>query len=189
MKKTIEFIGKYWKAIVSALLACFVVAWLAHDRSTPKVGETVVAAPAAELEGNPTETITPKHVQAYKPQAKEQLGLPPEVANDKNKYVLGSAKIPADHHSHLVTPVMDKTTGVVQIFDKTEPSPWAAWDDGGGIGFYFGLKRGVQTARIQVHQELASIKELHFGALANIDQPLNGTAADYFMGVGSEYRW
>ena len=132
-------------------------------------------------------------VKVYKGGAalKGGLKLPPPVVQDDNKQVIASSTTPAnDNHPHTITTVIDAATGEATTYDKEEPLPWLAWDRGSAVGIYAGIKNGEPAVRLQARQDLFSVKALHVGAIASVDQMASGPiSADYFVGIGAEYRW
>lgn len=181
----------YAKFMAAVVVAGIAIAWLLHDRQQGETGQTIEAKPAKEvgkLPKVPVQLKAPIKVYAGGVKLKQSIDLPAEVAQDDNQHVIASSKIEGDQ-PHTITTVIDTETGEVRTFDRRDPLPWLAWDDRGGLGIYYGIKRGVQTVRIQAHQGLFSVKSVHIVGLANIDQPTNGVSADYFAGIGAEYRW
>lgn len=192
IRKNWEILGYITLVLASAV---FVVCWIAHDRHTsPEVGKTVIATPAPEVKAVPKVGVTIKApVKVYQGGAilKKKIELPPEVAQDDNQQVIASGKIDAaDDHPHTVTTVINTETGESQTYVRTDPLPWLAWDDRGSIGMYAGIKSGAPAVRLQARQGLFSVKAVHFGGIASIDQPMQGLSMpDYFIGIGAEYRW
>lgn len=195
-----NWIRKNWEILgyIALILVCavFVIGWMAHDRHTsPEVGTTVIATPAPEVKNVPKVGVTIKPpVKVYKGGAslKKEIGLPAEVVQSDTQQIIASSKIDAaDDHPHTVTTVIDTETGESQTYVRTDPLPWLAWDDRGGIGMYAGIKNGASTIRLQARQGIFSVKAMHIGLVASIDQPVVSTPTlpEYFIGIGVEYRW
>lgn len=184
-------------ALIAVLVGAFTYLWWQYhlnQQSQNEVGKTVIATPAKEVANVPKVDVeVKKPVKVYKGGAslKEGIKLPAEVVKDDAQQVISSSKIDGrDDHPKTVTTVINTETGESETFVRTDPLPWLAWSDRGGIGAYAGFKNGEPTVRLQAHQELFTVKALHFGAIASIDQPISGPiSADYFIGLGAEYRW
>lgn len=162
-----------------------VALWFTLRPPPAPVGSTVLAKPAKELQNAPKEEIHPPKVQAYAPPAKAKLGLPADVRDDPNKYVLGSAKLPSDTHPHTITTVIDAKTGEVRTFDRRDPLPWIAAEQTGEIRIDYGFKNSLaKVVRLSLREDLVQVKALHLGINASLD-------ADraWFVGVGVGYRW
>lgn len=176
-----------FKSYAILLVALFVLAaawWYFTPRPAP-VGSTVLAKPAPELKGEKKQDITPPKVAVYAPAAKKRLDLPAAVQDDPSKYVLGSAKLPADHHPHTVTAVIDAQTGEVQTYDRRDPLPWLAAEQTGEIRIDVGIKNGlVKVGRLSLREDLLQVKALHAGVNATVD-----TDGAWFAGAGIGYRW
>jgi hypothetical protein len=178
--------------VLTLIVACIVIAWLAHDRQPVETGQTVEAEPAAEVKRTPKVGVAvkaPVKVYAGGARLKRKIELPPEVVQDDRQQVIASSKIEGDQ-PHTVTTVIDTDTGESRTFARADPLPWLAWDDRGGIGLYAGIRNGTPAARLQAHQGLFRVKAVHIGGVASLDQPLSGPVSmDYFVGIGAEYRW
>lgn len=178
-------------AVISAVL------WLRNWReesAANQVGQTVVAARANEVRDVPkVEVEVKKPVKVYNGGAalKNGLKLPAPVAEDTSVEVLASSKIDGrDDHPKTITTTINKETGESETYVRTDPLPWFAMSSRGGVGMYGGLKNGEPAVRLEARQEIFTIKSLHFGAVASIDQPISGPVGrDYFIGLGAEYRW
>ena len=182
--------------VLIAIAATILLKWFIHlQESLPAtpVGVHVIATPAKQVSGIPKhqEPVKSGSVRVYEGQAKIELKLPDAIKHDPAKQVLESTKVSADYHDQTVTTIIDTETGDSQTFVRREPLPWLAWRDNGSAGIYTGIKNGQPTARLEVKQNIFSVKAVHFGAVATLDHPLNSTLAspDYFVGVGAEYRW
>lgn len=166
-------------------LLAAVVLWFTLKPHPAPVGTTVLAKPAQELRNKPKTELHPEKVQAYAPPVKKDLGLPADVQDDPNKYVLGSAKLPADTHPHTVTTVIDAKSGNAQIFYRRDPLPWLTAEQTGEIRLDYGFKNGfTKTARLSLRDDLVQIKAIHLGLNAAVDGD-----RDWFVGVGIGYRW
>lgn len=174
------------KQLVANILILAIIAawWYSHPRDNP-VNTTVPAHPAPELDNRPKQDITPPKVAVYTPPTKKKLDLPPEVQDDPNKYVLGSAKLPSDTHTHTITTVIDQQTGAVQIFDRRDPLPWLAAEQTGELRIDYGIKNALATVvRISVREDLLQMKALHAGVNATLDSD-----GAWFAGAGVGWRW
>lgn len=187
-----NWIRSNWPFLLTLLLACIVIGWLAHDRQPAEVGKTVEATPADEVKRAPKVGVavkSPIKVYAGGANLKRKIELPPEVVQDDRQQVIASSKIEGEQ-PHTVTTVIDTDTGESRTFVRADPLPWLAWDDRGGIGLYAGFKNGTAAARLQAHQGIFRIKAVHVGIVASLDQTLSGPVSmDYFVGIGAEYRW
>lgn len=175
---------RHYAELLGILLAGIALWWhLTPPR--PPVGTTVPAKPASELKGQQTQDITPPKVKVYVPKVKKPLGLPADIQDDPNKYVLGSAKLPSDRNPHTITTVIDAQTGEVQTFDRRDPLPWLATEQTGEIRIDYGYKNGlVKVGRLSLAEDLLQVKALHAGVLASLD-----TNGAWFAGVGVGWRW
>lgn len=187
------WLRKNFKLILAALAACFVIAWLAHDRQpAPETNTTVVATPAKEVKNIPSiEVLMKAPVKVYSGGVaiKAKVGLPAEVVKDNSQQIIASTKIEGDQPV-TVTTVINTETGDSKTFVRTDPQSWLAWDDHGGVGMYAGFKNGHSTIRLQAHQDLFRIKSVHVSVIASLDQQISGTInLESFVGIGAEYRW
>lgn len=185
-----------WLVGVLVLVVCLGLAWLTYTwKAAPEVGKTVIATPADEVKRAPKVGVTIKApVKVYQggTSLKKEIDLPAEVVQSETQQVIASSKIAAaDDHPRTVTTVIDTATGESQTYVRTDPLPWLAWDDRGAIGMYAGVKNGAPTVRLQARQGIFSIKTVHVGLVASIDQPVVSTPVlpEYFIGIGAEYKW
>lgn len=185
-----------WLCSILALAVCLAVGWLVYTREpAPVVGQTAIAAPAKEVKYKRKVGVkinAPIKVYEGGASTKKEIDLPPEVVKDDSQQVIASSQIAAnDDHPHTVTTVIDTETGESQTYVRTDPLPWLAWDDRGSAGIYAGVKNGISTVRLQARQGVFSVKSLHVGVVASVDQPLASTPTlpDYFIGIGAEYKW
>jgi hypothetical protein len=182
-----DFMNKIIKRYGSLLIGLVVLAlaWNYFRAKPAPIGSVVIAKPAPELKNAPKQDIMPPKVSVYTPPAKKKLDLPADVQDDPNKYVLGSAKLPADTHPHTVTTVIDAKTGEVRTYDRRDPLPWLAAEQTGEIRIDYGYKTGlVKVARISLREDLLQVKALHAGINVAID-----TDGAWFAGAGIGYRW
>jgi hypothetical protein len=156
------------------LIGCFalVLVWWYFTPKPAPVGSTVIAKPAPELRGKPQQDITPPKVKVYTPPAKKALGLPADVQDDPNKYVLGSARLPSDTHPHNFTTVIDARSGIVQTYDTREPLPMLAAERRGFVQIGPGYRNGVRVWRTSGAFDMVRIKAFHFGADGTLDNDL-----------------
>jgi hypothetical protein len=187
-----NFIIKNIKTIIAAIVVAFTLAWIAHDRTpAPDVGQTIIAPPAKEVRELPKAPAKmTKPIKVYSGSStKEKLNLPAAVVEDEKQQVIESIKIEGEQPV-TVTGVVNTETGDTQMFIRTDPKPWLAWDDHGGAGVYAGYKNGDLALRLEAHQELFRIKDVHIGVQGSLDQRLNqAVALDSYVGLGAEYRW
>ena len=180
-------------ALGAAVALTILVLWLRwwNDEPASPVNVWVPATPSKHVVGVPKVPIAIKPpVKVYPASVKNNLKLPREFLDDPTQHVIESTHVTADDHPHTVTTLINSDTGETQTFDRAEPLPWIAWSNRGGVGMYAGIKNGTPAVRLQAHQELFTVKAIHFGALASVDQPISGPIGkDYFIGVGAEYRW
>lgn len=170
---------------LAAGLVALALAWWYFTPKPAPVGSTVIAKPAPELRGQPTQDITPPKVKVYTLPAKKALGLSADVHDYPNKYVLGSARLPSDTHPHNVTTVIDAKTGAVQTYDTREPLPWLAAEQHGEIRLDYGFKNaGVKVGRISLSEDLLQVKALHAGINVAVD-----TDGTFFVGAGVGWQW
>jgi hypothetical protein len=183
--------------ILAILLILILFVWIHHFIKPHKiagVGVTVIATPAKEIKLIPVHQAPVKNgtVRVYASPAKIKLDLPKLVVDDEQKQVVASTTVQGDDHPQTTTTTVNLETGEFDTFTKKEPLPWLAWDDKGSAGLYTGIKRGGLVARLELKQNIFSVKSVHVGAVATLDQPISSAAGlqtDYFIGVGAEYRW
>jgi hypothetical protein len=175
---------QHYGEALGILLAVYALWWHFTPPTAP-VGATVLAKPADELKGAPTQIITLPKVKVYTAKAKKPLGLPADIQGDTKKYVLGSAKLPSDHHPHTITTVIDANTGDVQTYDRRDPLPWLATEQTGEIWIDYGVKNaGVKVGRISLRKDLLQVNALHAGINAALD-----TDGLFFVGAGVGWKW
>lgn len=153
-------------------LLAAVALWFTLKPQPAPVGTTVLAKPARELQNKPKTELHPEKVQAYAPPVKKDLGLPVDVQDDPNKYVLGSAKLPADTRPHTVTAVIDAKTGAVQMFERRDVRPWLAAEKRGFIQIGPGYRNGMQIWRFAGAFDAVQAKGLHLGFDGSLDNDL-----------------
>ncbi|MCB4811709.1 hypothetical protein LG204_10320 [Methylovorus menthalis] len=155
--------------------------------------EAVQANPSTAVKNSAkTATAVAKPVVVYKGGAalKDGLKLPQEVVNNEPDQVLSSITAPESDHKQTVTTVLNTETGESQTFIRQESLPWVAFDQRGQVGMYAGVKNGTPTARLELQQGLLQVKAVHIGAVATVDQPMQGPLqTEYYVGVGAWYRW
>jgi len=173
------------KVIGGLLLIIMSLIWYIFTPKPASVGEWHQEPSAPEIKGIPKENITPSKVAVYSPIAKSKLDLPPDVQNDKDKYVLSTSKLPTDTHPQDVVTIIDKNTGNTETLVRREPYPWLAAEQSGEFRFDYGMKNGgVKVGRFSLHEDLIQVKALHAGINGSLD-----TDRTYFAGVGLGYRW
>lgn len=187
----------YPHILLGVLLLILAALWLrnwSEESAADQVGQTIVATPAKEvLDAPKVDVAVKKPVKVYQGGAalKDGLKLPRLAVEDPDVEVLASSKIDGrDDHPKTVTTVLNVETGESETYVRTDPLPWFAMSSRGGVGMYGGLKNGEPAVRLEARQELFTVKAIHFGAVATVDQPISGRAGtDYFIGLGAEYRW
>ena len=185
-----------YAALGIAIAALVFLGWLVHCHSP---GENIapvnvwVPAKVAKQVADVPKVSTPIKggaIKTYPASVKNGLKLPPAIKDDPAQQVVAATHVNADDHPATVTTTVNTETGETETIVRREPLPWMAWSDRGGVGVYAGIKNGAPAVRLQAHQELFTVKAVHFGAVASIDQQMSGPiSADYFVGVGAEYRW
>lgn len=180
----------------AAVAAAIFSGWLNHYRSVGVENAPVavwrVARPSGPVAGVPKVKTAVKGgaIKTYPASVKNNLRLPPVIRDDPAQQVVAATTAQPDDHPQTVTTTVNTDTGETETIIRREPLPWLAWSDRGGAAMYAGIKNGEPTIRMHLHQELFSVKAVHFGAVASVDQPINGPiGADYFIGIGGEYRW
>lgn len=164
--------------------------YIDHQQERP--GTVVIATAAHEVKSTPKISVQPKQLKVYAggKGVKNNLKLPDPVVQDDSEQVIASSQVKADEHPHTITTTINTDTGESQTFVRTDPLPWFGLSSRGGIGIYGGIKNGNPAVRLEAKQDLFTVKALHFGVTASVDQPLNGPLGnDYFLGIGGEYRW
>ncbi|MFA5826156.1 MAG: hypothetical protein WC825_09315, partial [Gallionellaceae bacterium] len=166
--------------------------WLGMQHQPAPVSVAVPAVPAPVVANTP-KVDTPvafKSVPAYPKYVKSKLGLPVPVQVNDNKQVLEAVQIPADDHSQTVTCLQDTQSGQTDVYVSRNPAPLIAMDYSGNAGLYFGIKNGVQTLRVEARQGFVMVKEIHFGVLGSIDQPISTQMPPSgFVGGGIWGNW
>ena len=179
-------------ALVTAIIFIFLMVRHALEPKAAPVAVAVQATPAPMVKDEPKVGISLKSptIKVYKHAAhiKSQIVLPREVIADDGKQVLAVSKVEPDDHPHIISTVIDTSTGESSTYDTKEPLPWLAWDSHGEAGMYTGIKNGTPAIRLEVKEGLFAVKAIHFGLQGTVDQSTNGQT-DIFVGVGGAYRW
>jgi hypothetical protein len=171
--------------IIAAVLAAIVIWYVALPKKVPAGEQVILSHPAAEVKNVGQETIHPKDVVVYKPQAKVNLGLPQNVVDAKTDHVVTSSTVKADDHPHTITEVLDDTTGKTTTYIKDEPLPWLAAELRREIRLDYGVKNaGVKVGRLSATAEVLAVKAFHFGVNASLD-----TDRAFFFGFGLGWRF
>jgi len=179
-------------AVVVLVLWC---QWLLRDdnATVAPVGVHVIATPEKQVADIPKHQVAVKSgtVRVYESKAKIELKLPDAIKGDEAKQVIESTRMSSDDHDQTVTTILNTETGDTETLVRREPLPWMSWRDNGSAGIYAGIKNGQPTARLEVKQSIFSVKAVHIGAVATLDQPINSMPSkpEVFVGVGAEYRW
>lgn len=180
--------------------------YIAYDilsKPKPVGSDSVIAVEAPAVRKAPTKKVVIKApVRAFQGDTKANLKLPPLVQADANKEVIAASQVKSDLRPQTVSTVVDKETGDVQTFVKTDPYPWLAVETRGDIRLSYGYKyrAGVplmagQSAiitggslntvgRLQLTYDALRIKAFTVGIVATVD-----TDRDAFAGVGLSYKW
>lgn len=188
---------KTWKlgaALVGAL-SLFAWLWVQHARTpvTSAPGLAAVAAtPSRAVRGEQKVPAPLRNgvVQAYRPEVKERLPLPPSVVADPDKHVVSASVVRADDHPQEVVTVLDANTGEATSYVKEKPLPWLAVEGRGEFGAYYGFASGgQQVARFEVRQNVLQVKALRLQVTGGLDYNVGSGRANGFAGVGVVYRW
>jgi hypothetical protein len=172
----------YGEALIVGV--CVFSLWSHFKPAPATVGEYIVPKTSPAVLLVPTVTLTPPKVIALAPVAKNKLNLPPEIQNDPNKYVLGTAKLPADTHPSTIVPVFDVSTGKTEINVRRDPLPWLAAESAGYVSVGYGIKSGVgKVFRLGAGYDVLQVKALHMG----VDSTMDGDGKGY-VGAHIEYR-
>jgi hypothetical protein len=148
----------------------------------------VVSAPAKVLQTISTHAVAVPEVQVYSEVAKKKLSLPKVVQADKAQVVLVATDLPKDKHERTVSSVLNLDTGITTNYVETKPLAWLAKENTGSAGIYTGFKDGESAIRLQVTQDVFTVKALTFGAIATVDLT-NAGHTDTFIGIGGKYEW
>lgn len=176
--------------------AYYVYGWVTRPTSSPT--ETAVVATAAPAVAHEvTQAVTFAPIQAYvqKEKVATALKLPDRIVLDKDIEIISAPRVRADRHDHDVSTVINKKTGVVEVFDTRRDLPWFATAYTGSAGVYYGVGTGGDTAvRVMVQQDFLRIKSVSISGIASADQSLGGHSASaygvtYFTGVGARLDW
>ena len=187
-----------YPAFLGLLIAglIFLYFWAQSIFVKPQIAEkkeAVQATPSAAVKKSAkVPVVVPVPIPVYDggPGLKDGLKLPREIVESDRDQVLSSVTTPESDYRQTVTTVLNTETGESQTFIKQEPLPWIAFDQHGQVGIYTGIKNGTPTTRLEVQQGLLQLKSIHIGAIASVDQPMQGPMqSDYFVGVGAWYRW
>lgn len=149
-------------------------------------------------ESNEVKNTTKVDVPAKKPvnvysggsTLKKKLDLPADVVQNDAQHILASSKVDGDR-PHTITTIINTDTGESQTFDRLDPLPWLASDRHGRLGMYVLVKNGTPTVSLQAQRGLFSIKAVHVGLVAGLDQPMSGNdrRLNSQFGVGAEYEF
>jgi len=181
--------------IVFMLAVVAIMFWFKHlqdQLNLPPVGQQVIATHAKEVKSTPKHRAPVKNasVSVYESPAKIKLDLPKPVVENEAIQVVASTQVKGDDHPQTTTTTLNLETGEFETYTRRDPLPWLAWDSHGQLGIYTGIKNGEPTARLMAQQGIFQVKAVHFGAIATVDQPLQGRFdTDYYVGVGAWYRW
>jgi len=192
--KKILLPGIFIAMIVAGLI--FLYFWAQAFFTPPPIvekKEAVQATPSAAVKKSAkVPVVVPVPISVYEggEGLKDGLKLPREIVESDHDQVLSSITTPESDHRHTVTTILNTETGGSRTFIKEEPLPWVAFDKRGQVGIYAGIKNGTPTTRLEVQQGLLQMKSVHIGAIASVDQPMQGPLqTDYYVGVGAWYRW
>jgi hypothetical protein len=178
--------------ILVAVLATFIVRWADNHNQTP-VGTSTPGAPDPAIKHEPRQDtpVQSGTVKTYPAETKRKLDLPADVRDDNSRQVLDATRVPADDHPQTVTTVIDTRTGASSTYVARDPLPWLAFDYTGDAGVYYGWRNGAKALRLEARQGFITIKAVHVGIIASLDQPLAGapTPPDTFIGAGAWAHW
>lgn len=174
------------RTIAEVLVAAAVaVTWYVTLPKPAPIGEYRPAESSPDVKGVPTVPIKPKQVVALDPGAKKKLGLAEDVQNDPNKWVLGTAKLPADTHPQTVVAILDEKTGKTSLDYRRDELPWLAAEQTGYARIGYGVRSGAgRVTRLEAGETLLAVKALHFGVNGSLDS--DGMA---YVGAFVEWRW
>jgi hypothetical protein len=179
-------------ALVVISVSMLFLFWLGtrHQPAPVSVAVPAVAAPAVAKTPKEETPVAFKSVPTYPKRVKSKLGLPAPVQADDNKQVIEAVQIPADNHTQTVTCLQDTQSGQTDVYVSRDPAPLIAMDHSGDAGLYVGFKNGVQTLRVEARQGFVMVKEIHFGVLGSIDQPISTPMPPSgFVGGGIWGNW
>ena len=176
-----------YRTILEIVASVFVAILLwnaARDKTVP-VGQYHEAQKAPEIKLVPTEQLTCKPITVYVPIAKQETQLPPEIANDKDKFVLSADTIKSDRHPQELVTVYDDKTGKVESFTRKTDYPWLQALQTGYVGVGYGFTGRKQSGySLFAHEDLLAIKALRLGVDAELS-----TGGSVFAGVSASYGW
>lgn len=167
--------------IGTALLAI----WTFHDKfARPETGQAFQLPTAKEVRTVEKVAIQPKVVYVYPDKVKDNLGLPKEIQQDKNKHVTATGKLDAEDRPYTLTAVMDSETGQSEVYARPDPLPWLAPGKYGAVGVAYGMRNGEPMGRLYAKQELVRVKALNAGLTGTLDQD-----GQWFAGAYVEFRF
>src|ERR1035438_4278278 len=128
------------RTVIEAILGLSALVAIWYSNLPPKVpvGQFHVADKASELKIIPTEQLKCGTITVYVPIAKKEVDLPPEIQEDKNKFVLDASTIKSDRHNQELVTVYDQVTGKTESLVKDTPYPWLQALQTGYIGVGYG---------------------------------------------------
>ncbi len=186
---TIKLVGG--TVLVVAIAGGGYIAYDILSKPKPVGSESVIATVAPAVRKAPTKKVViKKPVTAFQGETKANLKLPPLVQADPNKEVIAASQVRSSVRPQTVSTVVDKETGEVTSFTKTDPYPWLAVETRGEIRMAYGYKyshimhQSAPVGRLQVTYDVLRVKALTLGVQATVDS--DSTA---FAGVGISYKW
>lgn len=164
--------------VLGLLVAAGICAWKATRMPS---AIALPAAPSAELKGEKSSTLACRPVVVYRDRVSEKLGIPKAAG-----HVTASANIAASDHPHTATAVYNEGTGSTDLYIRTDPMPWLAFDRKREITLSYGAREGTvgAVARLGGRVDVVSIKALRIGLLADVD-----SSGGWFAGTGVRFAW
>lgn len=169
---------------VAGLIAAALLTAAVHLYRYAYPRQSTVAAVAPELRRQKTETVAVGHIQAYRTPTKRELGLPQAVQASRDQYVIAATKAAANLHPQTVTAVLDTQTGQTQLYIRTDPLPWIAFEQHGDVSLSRGFRSGALIYRLAGHEDLVQIKAAHVGLIGSIDSD-----GQWYGGIGLRVAW
>jgi len=185
--------SKLWTVGLSVATLALIYSVVRLNNAPLPIRLAVLAKPApivAKIAKVDTPVLT-KTVKTLPPVVKRKLHLPPPVQADVDQHVIDAVVVPADGHSHTLTPVLNLKTGVTKTYVRVNPDPWFAMDFSGDAAVYLGLYNGTPALRLQARQSVFKIKSIHFGGMGSVTQPIAGMPIPPagFIGLGFWGPW
>lgn len=181
MRDAIRFFGFGMIAgIILAGLAC--AGWTLWTAPARTVAQLAPTSPKVAKIDKVTRDC--KTVEVFADAAKKKLDLPEHVQKDEQASVLAAAPVPPSDYPRTATAVLHRDTGVGEIYLRTDPLPWLAFDQRWRFGAWYGVNdERTGVVRGQAQYEAVQTKRLKWGVLGSVE-----TGRRYFLGVGGEFK-